>query len=188
MSSSRSSYRALVALLLILGGHPAIAGPGEGPPHGARSMEHRESRVLDALERLDEDRHQKVIILREARPVLYRRFVLTEVRGMRGRGESPPIERLGLMIDRAFALHRALEAHQSAPPAEQGSRRAEIEAAASALFDLRQEGRKEQLVRLEARLERMKAEITERESRKEDLIRRFLEHLDRGAAEDEEEL
>lgn len=177
---SRLPFMSLPLLLILA--VPAFAGPGGGPPHRGGGegpgFEHREARMLEAIERLDSARHKKVIEVREARPVLYRRVVVSAVRVLRERGEGGA-EHLGAVIDQTYELHTALNALDAAPAAQKETHRTRVEAAAGALFDLRQQARRAQLARMEERLERLRTEIESREGRRDELVRTFVERLDR---------
>jgi len=179
------------ALLILVG----FAGPASGAapgPAGRPGVERpgfdrrdtREQAILDAIQAADPERHRKILEVRESRPRLYRAVIGQAAMSLRSRDEDVgAVARFGKIVDECHNLHTQLAAWEKASAADQARFRKDIEGTVGRLFDLRQEARRAQVAMIEARLERLRTEISTREAKKKELVDTFTRAM-LGAEDD----
>ncbi len=181
---------ALLFLLVPL----AWAGPGfdgvgdqgraprfEKPPHEQRMVDEvlaREAEILASVEQSDPAMYQRLQRLKEADSQAY---VVTLVRVARrvDRMNSNPESRARFQqIQELEARLKALaEAHGQAGSPEQARLRREMSTIALQLFDAKQAERRAQLSELEAKMQKLRDEIQERDAQRDALIEAYVDQL-----------
>lgn len=134
----------------------------------------RETAFLERVQAASPERYAHLVELRASDPEAYAHALRRMRRLTRVAGDGVPDE----AIARALTLHERLEelgeGYDTLPAREQAARDTEMHALAAELFDLRQAYRRQKVEDLEARLADLRAEIEERERRRDEVIDRFL--------------
>ena len=188
---------ALITVLLLgtLGAPPltpmpglAWAGPEAGPREGRRAerggrrgggferIQHLEGELLERVRRHSADKHEALLELKTSQPRLYRRAMIQLHRSVqRSDKDERALPRFFEMADIHLQMIAITRSYPGLPPAEQTAARRELDALASQLFELRQEERRVRLAEAEARLERLRSEITERDEEKERIVDEYVD-------------
>jgi len=164
-----------------------VTAPGDGAllermqeRRGARAerFERNEQRFLDGLSVRDPERHSKVVEIRTQRPIMYRQLLRNAGQELRLRNTDPESwSRLERLIDRTYELKTHLDAWEQADDKGRDKLRPRIEKDVGELFELRQEQRRAQLAAMEARLERLRTEISARDAQKDEVVGEFTDRM-----------
>lgn len=167
-------------------------GFAQAAPEGVRMEAHRggqkgeaadrlvrvESMVLPKVERLDTVRYQNLLTLKQKRPKLYRYMMLRHGRALRHMSKDPTVaDRFLRGIDLTVELGDLADGYHQLSPSEQTQRRAALEDILNAMFELRQEGQRQRLRAMEARLEKARAEIEAQDAKKQEIVQGRLDRV-----------
>jgi len=145
-----------------------------------RLME-REGELLALVKEHAPERYETLVGLKTTDPEAYMRTLRRIAKVYRETGgDEVAVGRKIEMHSLERELHELAGDFSSLSASDQKARRKQMDELGSTLFTLRQEDRRANVVRLEARLEELKAEIEEREKNEDELIDRFIDHLIHG--------
>lgn len=164
----------------------------QAAPNGPRVEAHRggnkgdagerlariETMVLPKVQSLDAARYQKLLELKQNRPKLYRYMMMRHGRTLRHVGKDPGVaERFLRGIDLTVELGTLADGFHRLPVAEQSQRRVQLEGVLNAMFELRQEGQRQRLRAMEARLEKARSEIEAQDAKKDEIVQNRLNRV-----------
>ncbi len=181
-------------LSILLFSAPVLAGPGfdgvgdrgavprfDRPPHEARMVEEvlaREDEILAAVAEHDPAMHARLV---ELKKLDHRAYVVTLVRVARRaerlRGDPRARERFEEIRTLEGEIRELARDFRQLPEEQQAARRAQMEALAPELFELKQAERRASLSELQRRIEGLSEEIEQREAQRETLIEDYLDQL-----------
>lgn len=162
-----------------------VAGPSWATPeaegygdHLARAILAQESELLAIVSRDDPFTYRRLLRLRETDRAAYIAGLYRVANVVDRMARDPAFATRWREILQKQAELTALAAGYAAlPPAEQAARRARLVAAATELFELRQEDRRERIAELTARLHEIQAELDERAGDREGVIEAYVDQL-----------
>ncbi|MEQ1508036.1 MAG: hypothetical protein ABMB14_37755 [Myxococcota bacterium] len=166
---------------------PGDAAPGDAvvddPPTGtlATGLMAREQELLDATRRTDPGYYEKLLRLRDTDRPAYL-TALYKVAKLVDRAKTDPVfaERLRSIREHEDRLRTLAKGFSALSPADQRTRRAELEAVANELMDLKQAERRARLDELRARLADLEQEIDAREQDRKRIVDEYVDQLVEG--------
>ena len=191
-----SVSRTMFLFWCTLAATPAWAEPPRTPPRTAEEaaarkaerearlaeLQAREAQILAEVKEAAPQEHAALLALKTEDPRAYWQ-TLRRMDAVGRTGDTDAygdVLRMRQLEDQLAAL---AEGYDALPKAEQTKRRAQCETLATELFALRQEARRRKVAHLEERLAVLRAEIDEREAKKETLIDAFVDQLLVGPAD-----
>lgn len=184
--------------MLIVGlalGTPAVAGPpgleserdamhrppppDAGPPiRLVQELLDREDELLAFVETQDPKLHARLLRLRQVDQRAYMGHLMRADRVMeRSKTDPDVLERHLRMAQIEISLDEKAQIYPTVSGKERRSMRSEMEMLTVELFELRQSERRAVLENLETRMERLRTEIDERESDREQIVDAYLDQL-----------
>lgn len=181
--------KAILGLMLISSATALAQQPPRGHRSGAeadraerrdRLME-REDELLALVKEHAPDRFDTLVGLKTTDPDAYFRTLRRIAKVYRETGgDEQAVGRKIEMHSLERDLHELARGFDALPAGEQKTRRKEMDTLGATLFGLRQDDRRANVARLEARLDELKTEIDDREKNQEEVIERFIDHLIEG--------
>jgi len=153
--------------------------PDGGPPiQVVQELLDREEELLSFLETQDPKLHQRLMRLKRVDQRAYMGQLMRVERVMeRSKSDPDVLARHLRMAQIEASLDEKADVYGTLSGKERRSLRAEMEMLTVELFELRQAERRATLQSLEERMERLRGEIDERESDRENIVDAYLDQL-----------